>query len=50
MDETKSRGGRIGDQDVETNTPTFVIHFMKILLAPTFRASLISLATDLVAL
>jgi hypothetical protein len=40
INETRSRGGRNGDQqDVEKDTPTFVIHFAKILLAPTFRAS-----------
>jgi hypothetical protein len=34
-------------EDVESDTLTFVIHFAKILLAPTFRASLLP---DLVAL
>jgi len=29
INETRSRGGRNGDQDVETDTPTFVIHFCK---------------------
>jgi hypothetical protein len=46
INETRSRGGRNGDRDVESDTLTFVIHFAKILLAPTFRASL----PDLVAL